>query len=228
MPGLTSPDKESYQKLYGAAENLNKVFSTPLNPEPTIRQSFTLKELTGAFFAQLQLLKPADLNSFEQLQSKVELTGGYLAMYQLFTGVIEAINVDATKTAINEASQKLSNQYNQLKVSLAAIDDDFLDDLIPPCSDPLFLGLLTDVGTSKVKSWTQQLLSDQAPALSDSQVQELIDAWGKAVTAFVKDTADKGDKVEPGEPKTIAHFFCIHDQLEDLYSELSTSVALNS
>ncbi|XHX78699.1 MAG: hypothetical protein RBJ76_01855 [Stenomitos frigidus ULC029] len=235
MPGLTSQDIESYQKLYGAATRLRDEISSakvmekaPPKTDDDIRAEAKakvdlpiLKSLTIAFVSSL----PGTLASFEQLQSGLELTGGYLTMYQLFT---TAIDRSDHKDSINPESQELRIQYNQLKVSLAAIDDDFLDDLIPPCSDPLFLGLLTDVGTSKVKSWTQQLLSDQAPALSDSQVQELIDAWGRAVTAFVKDTADNVDKVEPGEPKTIAQFFCIHNQLEGLYSELSTAAALNS
>jgi hypothetical protein len=232
MPELTPQDRESYVKLCNAAEGLLNVILGNA-PDLKIGDSFTLRELTQAFSRNLlqanllepNLLEPKDLSNFEELQSRVELTGGYLTMYQLFADAIATSNA---KDNINQASQKLQIQYNQLKVSLAAIDDDFLDDLIPPCSDPLFLGLLTDVGTSKVKSWTQQLLSDRTPVLTDSQVQELINAWGRAVTTFVKDTADNADKVKPGEPKTIAHFFCIHDQLEGLYSELSTAVALNS
>jgi len=227
MPELTQQDRESYQKLYSAAEDLSCEKIPPENG-PQIGIGFTLKELTSAFFGKL--LEPKDLSSFDELQSQIELTGGYLTMYQLFAEQIDLAHSDQ-KDDINKASQKLSNQYNQLKASLEAIDDDFLDDLTTPCSDPLFLGLLTDSGTSKVKSWTQQLLSDRSPVLTDDQVQNLVDAWGTAVRAFVEDArkhSGTSDPVKPGRTETIAHFFCIHDQLEGLYSELSTAVVLNS
>jgi hypothetical protein len=240
MPELTSQDRESYQKLYDAADSLKSLLCEIPNEEPKINNSFTLKELTNAFFGKL--VKPEILASFEQLQAQVELTGGYLTMYQLFAEAIENIKdiskKDAIKDAsyklliaIKDASYKLLMYYNQLKVSLEAIDDDFLDNVTIPCFDPLFLGLLKDEKDKEIRTWTQQLMSDQAPALTDSQVQDLINAWGTAVTKFVEDARkqDKtGDQVEPGNTKTIAHFFCIHDQLEGLYSELSTAVALNS
>ncbi|MCY7277234.1 MAG: hypothetical protein LH702_26765, partial [Phormidesmis sp. CAN_BIN44] len=192
-----------------------------------------LKKLTQKFLDDLPNteLKTEALSSFELLKSKVELTGGYLAMYQLFATAIESIkgtDASQTKAAINKASQELLIQYNQLKVSLEAEDDDFLDGVTTPHSDPLFLGLLAD---PKVKNWTQQILSDRSPILTDDEVQKLIDAWGIAVTGFVEDArknSSSTDPVKPGEAQTIAHFFCIHDQLEGLYSELSTSVALSS
>jgi hypothetical protein len=234
MPELTAQDRESYQKLRGAAIKLKEAILNGVEPQigasPTLTELTTLKkltalkELTEAFSAQLP--EPEKLSSFEQLQSQVELTGGYLTMYQLFAAAIKTD--DTALAAINEASQRLLMQYTQLKLSLEAVDEDFLDDVTTTCSDPLFIGLLTDF---TVKTWTNQILSDQAPVLTDSQVQELINAWGTAVTAFVEDArkdANDSDPVKPGQSTTIAHFFCIHDQLEGLYSELSTSVALNS
>jgi hypothetical protein len=227
-------------KLRGAADNLLKKISAgdkepnkaadnllekipAVDKEPNIDGFFTLQELTKAFFDQLP--RPEKLSSFEQLQSQVELTGGYLAMYQLFAKVISKSSV---KDGINQASQELRTQYNQLKVSLEAVDDDFLDNVTIPSSDPLFLRLLTDKTDTKIKEWTQQLISDQAPALTDSEVEKLINVWGTAVTKFVEDARKEGNLVDPGKTETIAHFFCIHEQLEGLYSELSTSVALNS
>ncbi|HEY9907417.1 MAG TPA: hypothetical protein V6D18_07380 [Thermosynechococcaceae cyanobacterium] len=228
MPELTSQDRESYQKLYKAATGLSaKIsFNQVESKKLKISDSFTLEELTKAFSEKLS--KPEDLYSFEQLQAKVELTGGYLTMYQLFADVISTSSV---KDGINQASQELRTQYNQLKVSLEAVDDDFLDNVTRPSSDPLFLRLLTDRTDTKIKEWTQQLISDQAPALTDSEVEKLINAWGTVVTEFVEDARkenEDGSRVNPGQSTTIAHFFCIHEQLEGLYSELSTSVALNS
>jgi pterin-4a-carbinolamine dehydratase len=194
--------------------------------EIQIGESFTLQDLTQEFTNNLPNSK--NLSSFEELQAKVELTGGYLTMYQLFTRAIASIDDTSKKANINKHHQELLMQYNQLRVSLEAVDDDFLDNVATPCSDPLFLRFLTDF---TVKTWTNQILSDQAPVLTDSQVQQLIDAWGTAVTKFVEDArkdANVSDPVKPGQSTTIAHFFCIHDQLEGLYSELSTSVALNS
>lgn len=231
MPELTSQDIESYQKLYSAAIRLKDAISganvvqkaPPKTEDDTKAEAKAnidlpiLKSLTTTFVTSL----PTTLANFEQLQSGVELTGGYLTVYQLFA---TAIDRSDTKNSINQASQELRSQYKQLKVSLAAIDDDFLDDLTTPCSDPLFLGLLID---PQVKNWTDQLLNDQAPVLTDTQVQTLIDAWGTAVTEFVEDARTQGG-VTPGDSETIAHLFCLHDQLEELYSELSTAVALNS
>lgn len=246
MPEITSQDRESYQKLYVAAEALStsissinvsstNVSSTNISSTNILESLNPLKGLTSAFFSQL--IKPEALSRFDQLQSQVELTGGYLTVYQLFVTAIEAIteeNAIATKAAINEASQRLSIQYSQLKLFLEAKasreadDDDFLDGVTTPHSDPLFLGLLTDSTFPNVKNWTQQILSDRPPALMDDQVQNLINAWGTAVTEFVEDARKSGASVDPGQSKTIAHFFCIHDQLEGLYGELSTSVALHS
>ena len=229
MPELTLQDRESYQQLHDAAKKLQ---SLPLSPEllKTNPNLSTFTELTSTFFTQL--LQPAKIASFGQLQSQVELTGGYLTMYRLFT---KAINDLSEKADINKHHQELLMQYNQLKlsldnqlkVSMEAVDDDFLDNVTTPCSDLLFLRFLKD---KKVRTWTQQLINDQAPALTDSEVEKLINAWGTAVTKFVEDARKNTDsgQVEPGQSTTITHFFCIHDQLEGLYSELSTSVALNS
>jgi len=238
MPELTQQDKDSYRKLYSAAEGLSKLYSAakglsceepPTENVPQIGIGFTLKELTSAFFGKL--LKPDDLSSFNELQLQIELTGGYLTMYKFFPEPIDLADRDQ-KDYINKASQELLIQYTQLKKSLKAEEDDFLNGVTTPHSDPFFLELLTDSGTSKVKSWTQQLLSDRyrSPVLTDDQVQNLVDAWGIAVTAFFEDARKQRSLVgvKPGEAQTIAHFFCIHDQLEGLYSELSTSVALSS
>ncbi len=227
MPELTLQDRESYKKLYNAATTLRDTIPDK-DKGPKINSSFTLEELTEAFVEKLTLTKPEALSSFEQLQAQVELTGGYLTMYQLLA--VEISN-NSAKDNINQAFQELQRHYNQLKMSLEAKasqevdDDDFLDNVTTPCSDPLFLGFLEN---EEVRDWTQQLMSDQAPALTNSEVQKLIDAWGKAVTKFVEDARKDGNQVDPGRTETIAHFFCIHDQLEGLYSELSTAVALNS
>lgn len=221
MPELTLRDRESYQKLYDAAFDLQNLL-LPL----ALPNLATLKQLTSTFYTNL--LNPENLVSFGQLQSQIELTGGYLKMYGLFTKDIDNIPDLSQKNDINKHHQELLRQYNLLKVSLEAIDDDFLDHVTTPCSDPLFLSFLND---KEVRDWTQQLMSDQAPALTDSQVQTLINAWGTAVTKFVEDArqdANDSDPVKPGQSRTIAHFFCIHDQLEGLYSELSTAVAMNS
>jgi len=229
MPELTSQDRESYQKLYNAAKALLGILLPKQElPEQEIQigESFTLQDLTQEFTNNLPNSK--NLSSFEELQAKVELTGGYLTMYQLFTRAIASIDDTSKKANINKHHQELLMQYNQLRVSLEAVDDDFLDNVATPCSDPLFLRFLKE---KKVRTWTQQLMNDRVPALTDSEVQKLIDAWGTAVTKFVEDArkdANDSDPVKPGQSTTIAHFFCIHDQLEGLYSELSTSVALNS
>ncbi|MEA5552820.1 hypothetical protein VB713_17900 [Anabaena cylindrica UHCC 0172] len=220
MPQLTPQDRESYQHLYDAAQKLDTEIGSS-----SLASLEILKGLTSTFFDKL--ITPEDLSGFEELQSQVALTGGYLTMVQLFAEAIEE-SQNKLYININQASQKLLREYTQLKVSLEAVDEDFLDDVTTICSDPLFLGLLTDTTGLKVKTWTNQILSDRTPILDDSQVQGLINAWGTAVGAFAEDARKQDASVYPGETETIAHFFCIHDQLEGLYSELSTAVALNS
>jgi hypothetical protein len=218
MAKLTPQDRENYQKLYNAADNLSKLIPDSNN---------SLKELTSVFVNNLSETKA--LSSFDQLLSQVELTGSYLTIYQLFADTIK------NNDAINKASLDLRTSYNQIKVSLnqtkaslEAVDDDFLDDLTTPCHDSLFLEFLPD---TKVKTWTKKLLNDQALALENEQVENLINAWGNAVTTFVEDARKKNEaksRLDPTRTETIAHFFCIHNQLEELYSELFTVVALNS
>jgi hypothetical protein len=212
---------KSYSELYGAATELNnKIKSvTVTSPDSTLT---TLKSLTAMF--STSLLKPESLPSFGQLQAQVDLTDCYLGIYKLFAKGIETITDASVKKDINQYSHELRIQYNQLKVSLAAIDDDSLDNLISPCSDPLFLGFLK----GDVKNWTNEILSNRTPALSDSQVQELINAWGNVVSSFVENAQDTNtdDKVNIGDSKTIESFFCIHERLETLYGRLGTNVSL--
>ncbi|MCY7321978.1 MAG: hypothetical protein LH660_09335 [Phormidesmis sp. CAN_BIN36] len=75
---------------------------------------------------------------------------------------------------------------------------------------------------------TQQLFNDQSPNLIESDLHNLADAWGTVVSGFVDDAQDtnKDDKLDIGDPKTIASFFCIHNSLETLYGRLGTNVSL--
>jgi hypothetical protein len=236
MPELTPQDRESYQRLRAAAETLDsqlcgadiKIAGQKLSQAEEKAQSSlpTLRNLTKEFFTSL--LPTENLSSFAKLQAQIEIVGGYLALYKIFT---ETINKTTNKADINTAYQKLLTEYNPLRASLEAADDDFVDELIPPSSDPLFLGFLEDNTEQKVKTWTQQLMSDQAPALNGGKVQKLVDAWGLAVTKFLEDAQKENtaeDQAVPGESNTIAHFLSIHDQLDGLYSQLSTAVALNN
>lgn len=217
MPKLTSQDKDSYKKLYNAAITLNSKIPDG-DQSPTINASFTLKELTSAFCQKLT--EPVTVSSFEQLQAQVELTGGYLTMYRFFTESLDSS--ETFQTGINRHYQELLMQYKQLKMSLEAVNQDFLDNLTVSC-DSLFLTLLKDRNT---RECTEKLLSDQGLPMN-CDIQQLVYAWEGAVKAFVEDAKQPCGQLKPGETKTIAQFFCIHEQLEKLYSELS-SAALNS
>ncbi|MBU7587369.1 MAG: hypothetical protein KAF91_31825 [Nostoc sp. TH1S01] len=250
MPDLTPQDKESYEKLYNAAKDLKDLFEkiSSINKEESMKlkigDSFTLEELTKAFFDNLLPTQEQKFSRFEELQAQIELTGAYLTMYQLFA---EVISNSSIQEKINQAIQELRTQYNQLKESLAKVGNNFAENVSLeeigdkssenvslevvgnnfseqekiPDSDALFLKLL---GNQDIKDQTKQLLSDRRLP-KDCNVQNLIDAWGEAVKAFVEDPVKASTnkakiKVTPGETETIANFFRIHDQLERLYSKL--------
>jgi hypothetical protein len=233
MPELTPQDRESYQKLRTAIEQLN----TSITSISDNKVLTTLKGLTLELWDQVKSSgKP---KNFEELQGLSEVVGGYLAIYKIFAKQVNSLksgnppapSVDII-SAISSAHQELLAEYTKLSGFIKAADDDFIDEIVSLRSDPLFLGFLEDIKDEpKIKIWTQQLMSDQAPALGDGKVQKLVDAWGTAVTKFLED-AQKGNAAEdqavPGESNTIAHFLAIHDQLDGLYSQLSTTVALNN
>lgn len=223
---LTPQDIESYKKLRDAVNAVDMVEGIPGN-DPFKVLIKALKE---------KLTKSERLPSFDELQFQVELTGGYLTIYQLLVekikwSITNADDLNKAKEKLNRASNELQIYYNQLKVSLDAIDSDFLDDVTTISSDPLFLRLLTD---KDARNWTEKILRDQAPALKDGEVEKLINAWGTAVGAFAEDARKQyepngqANLAVPGQTETIARFFSIHDQLEGLYSELSTAIALNN
>jgi hypothetical protein len=236
MPELTPQDRESYRKLRDFSKNLNSNIQKITGGNQLLS---TLKNLTSELWKQLEPTeKPSNFN---ELQEQVELVGGYLAMYKIFVEQVNGVKSVSSPNsaadvvnAINSAHQEVLTEFNKLRGFIEAADDDFVDEIIPLCSDPLFLGFLE----GDPKKMTQQLMSDQVPALTDNQPQTLVDAWGVAVMKFTEDArleglpeaSDGNDKnyVKPGKSETIAHFFCIHDQLEGLYSQLSTAVSLSS
>lgn len=75
---------------------------------------------------------------------------------------------------------------------------------------------------------TQQLFNDQSPNLIESDLHNLAEAWGTVVSGFAEDAQDtnKDDKLDIGDPETIASFFCIHECLETLYGRLGANVSL--
>jgi hypothetical protein len=214
MADLTPQDRESYGKLRNAVRALNeKIEKIPA------ATADLLKQLIAALLTQL----PENLETLAELEEQLAKVDGYLLMQNL---LLETLKLSGDR-AIAQASQNVSNQSKQIKASLQDIEDadlSKLDDLNPPCADALFLGFIT----GEAKTWTEKLLDGYPPNLSSIQIKQLTDAWGTAVRAFVEDARKKKEpqgQVKPGKPDTIMHFFCIHEELEALYDNLSKLVA---
>lgn len=195
MAELTQEDRDNY-------ENLKTAFSK-LNVQGQLNQ------LKTTIFNQLPAVQ-AIINT-DELDKKVELVGSFLKIYSILS---------PEKLA---DVQEIVTLNNQLKRSLKVVKDETVDlteEIESFSSDRLFLKFLSK---DEFRSWTEALLSDRDPNLNDNQINQLIQAWGKSVQQFVEDARKKGsspDEATPGQPETFASFFCIHNELETLYSRL--------
>jgi hypothetical protein len=201
MAELTPQDRENYEKLQKAFQKLNDgiVFTSPI------------KNITDSVNKVLNPVLKSLINDTGELRKKVDLVDGYLT--------IQALLIPNDSAVV----QEIANLNEALKRSLKVVEDetiDLTDEIESFCSDSLFFKSLD----APFKQLTEALLNDRSPDLNETNINPLIQAWGKAVQKFVDDARKKGEqngKVTPGEPETFASFFCIHNQLETLYSRLA-------
>ncbi|GAB1539797.1 hypothetical protein NUACC21_24640 [Scytonema sp. NUACC21] len=200
MAELTQEDREIYEKLKVAFATLNYP-STPIGQITTSVKNELQKTLN---------------NDTGELRRRVDLVNGYLKIQAL-------LSPDKSADV-----REIVNLNNQLDRSLKVVEDEIVDltnEIEIISSDSLLLQFLRRLSCSQnLINWTEALLSDRDPNLTEEQTKQLIQSWGQAVHKFVDDARKKDescDRVTPGEPETFANFFGIHNELETLYSRLA-------
>lgn len=218
MAELTDQDRNNYENFKNAASSLKNA----LNSLPATSNSKLLKELFSAIVCQL----PVSLKDIGELKKSPDQIESYMVIQNLLLD-ISSLNAEQ-KLLITNTTQELISQSNLLKESLQDItgaDLSTLDDLGSPCTDAQFLDLIPDNKTDLSKTWTKRLLAGYSFELSSTEITKLTDAWGSAIAGIVDDAQKQGGKLEPGKADTLFRFFCIHEELEDLYDKVSNLVA---
>jgi hypothetical protein len=216
MTELTQQDRDNYKKLQKIVDILRKAITADSKDQPT--QKMLLKSLFDQLFPAKPPLSalPDELETIEELESRLDKIDAYLGPQNLL--------LTPLPPEIDKATQELLKQSALIKESLQDIKDadlSTLDDIGSPCSDEQFFQLIK----GKPKSWTKNLLENHPLNLDDKEITQLTDAWGIAVSGIVDDAQKQGGKLIPGKTDTIFRFFCIHEELEDLYDKVSNLVA---
>ncbi|KYC35595.1 hypothetical protein WA1_07165 [Scytonema hofmannii PCC 7110] len=168
---------------------------------------------------------PENPTSTEEIVERLQSIENYMAAQRL---LIEATPLEVeAKEAIALTHQELLNSWQIFKASLPEWDISqriFLDGLNSLCSNELFLDFITDC---QARMWTMRLLAQERLHLNSDETKRLVEAWGEAVRTFVEDArkkSEKNGKVQPGQPETFVHFFCIRDELNILYDRFSSVI----
>ena len=218
MAELTHQDRDNYENFKNAASSLkNALNSLPATGNPKL-----VKDLFSAIVHQL----PVSLKDIGELKKSPDQIESYMVVQNLLLD-ISSLNAEQ-KLAVANTTQELISQSNLIKESLRDITDtdlSALDDLGSPCMDAQFLDLIPDNKTDLSKTWTKRLLAGYSFELSSIDIIKLTDAWGSAIAGIVDDAQKRGGKLEPGKEDTLFRFFCIHEELEDLYDKVSNLVA---
>ncbi|MCY7408032.1 MAG: hypothetical protein LH631_11840 [Alkalinema sp. CAN_BIN05] len=219
MAELTQPDRDNYKKLQGLVGKLVAVMGDPKvtagDPKVIAEQKTFLKSLFEKLFLSTPAL-PDKLDTIEELESRLDKIDTYLSTQNLL--------LPSPPDAIAIATKELLEHSALIKESLQDVTDadlSTLDDLGSPCSDEQFFRSIE----GKPKEWTKALLGNHSQNLDSNQITQLTDAWGIAVSGIVKDAQNQAPPLKPGTPDTISRFFCIHEELEDLYDKVSNLVA---
>lgn len=212
MAELTEQDKKNYEKLKEAFAQLYLPQSDILGEEAVltkVREKIKIEQ------------SPKDT---EELREKIER----LERYQEFSDDLE--KPLTFKRTSSEKPEKFEQQFldslEELKRSLKVIEDEILgltEGIEKFQPDSLFFKFIAALNP---KQWTTELINNLDPLLDEGKVGELTNEWGNAVTTFVEDARKNEGQVDeaiPRQPKTFAHFFRIHKELEVLYSRLADS-----
>lgn len=206
MAELTQEDRDNHGKLKEAFGKLNDN-DDRIKPIALLVKNALVPELS---------------NDTGELRKRVDIVDGYLKIRALLSpGKVG--DIQAIKT-LNEGLNRSLKVVEGEKLELT-------EDIESFSSDPLFLTFLDGLQSSDLKKWTEALLRDRDPNLTEEQVSLLIQAWGKAVQKFVEDARKKGEpgtQIDPGAPETFASFFSIHNELTRLYSRLADTETVQS
>lgn len=218
MAELTLEDRENYEKLKTAFAKLPYKFKEG-NIKTILNQIITRLNSTP--------------QNTDELKEAVTLVDGYLKIVSILD--IKPYLIDQTDKNVEDVKnlhQEVLNFNNRLITSIKVVEEttlDLTDEIESFCSDSLFLEFLRKLSTPDLVKLTEALLSERIPNLDDTQINQLIQAWGKVVHKFVEDARKKGEgngRVTPGQSETFASFFCIHSELETLYTRLADTATV--
>jgi hypothetical protein len=224
MAKLTPEDEKKYEDLQNAFSKHNN----ERDKDPTVMLILTSIGIET---------KP--LNTGE-LRQKIDALDIYLKILdlldvELFRVLTPTPPVDPKKEEEKEKIKRVFfNSFDYLKNSLKVVENEDLN-LTGEIEDKqlsrVILEFVNDTTEEKNKSLTKSLLDGSQPDLTETQIKQLITSWGSAVSMFVKDASNGDDvngKFKPADlldpantQKTLAAFFCIHNELEILYTNLA-------
>jgi hypothetical protein len=209
MAELTTENKNDYQKLQTA-------FLAIGNPQDEFYKNISVD------------IKPVDGDTktprnIEELRATINKINLYIELQSILGKTITfgGSNVEASK-------QEFWDSLEKLRVFLNAVGSEALDlttGIKKEIVESLLLAYI-DKGKKDVIKQTKKLLNNDSISLTEEQIKELIKTWEIATGAFVKDALHQDiplDEVIPLTPKNFAYFFRVHDELENLYSNLANT-----
>lgn len=206
-------------------ESLKKKAETNQDGEAKAKVD-TLKFFDGILRSSITSPRNNNEQPQEQLGRLVSEIRGYQVLTERFLADLGDLTV---KDQQLEAAA--TEKRNQLFETLDRVQNELLTQSgrsNPSEFDTCTKQFLDRMQSGRELNLTQQLFKDQSPEFMESDPRNLTDAWGTVVSSFVEDAQDTNsdDKLDIGNPKTIASFFCIHERLETLYSRLESNVSL--
>lgn len=231
------------RKTADALRNANKAWLEFLInnkcKEDSGKKSFVESKKTNFEFINATLNFPVD--NQRAIPSPPNNPNEQLALFTAYSVVTEKLFSDLPKAdtfeeakltdEVNNKRNNLLEQIRQLQSSLeVAVSTEKVEDKNHNLTDnPCTNQFLNYLETKPAEyGWTRDLLEGQQDLpLTDAEIKKLTVSWGCAIDNFVadarKDTATD-DPLKFGLSATFAGFLYIHDQLETLYSRLTTNV----
>jgi hypothetical protein len=209
---LTSQVQESYLKVQ------EKAIALQYKADKLDSEYSSIKALTQLMSERLTGEAPT---SQEALQDKVKLVDVSVTVLNrlkesMLSNLPVFAEIDHDIGALQAENQKLERSLLETSHSQTIVATKVNADSPNNC----FLKLIPNANDRKL---TLQLLNDPTFRLKSNQSSLLTTAWGNAIQAFIDDaqrTSDADGKILPGQPETIATFFCVRSQLVTLYNRL--------
>ncbi|QLE55448.1 hypothetical protein [Nostoc sp. TCL26-01] len=213
MTVLTEHDQKNYAKLKEAVGKIKA------------NQDKSLTDIK-------ELVAKSVVENTEQLSKVIVPLDSYWKFLSAFGKSIEF-------TESQEQEKKFEQQFSDaiayLKRLLQIVEADKVDltsEIEKFQPDSLFLNFIKNIppNVPNPQTWTKILIENRQLNITEEQINQLIQAWGTAVSSFVEDARTRNEKkdgkdgkVTPLQPETFAHFFRIQKELEILYGRLADS-----